>query len=241
VVLRVENNRISALGSFGIDEKEFSFELESAAAIVNACDTREPVVAVASENELSAELAGALSDGDATRKAYLFPVAARHTVMAVLAAGGECSPAALELLGEAAGLKLEALETEAVPVLKPLPGSELVQIAAPAVPETREAERLAWSDLSAEDQKLHLHAQRMARVKVAEMRLYQAEELRKGVFDGDIYGALKTEIERARADFLQSFLSKSRTMVDYLHLEILRSLAHEDDRLLGPEYPGPMV
>jgi hypothetical protein len=30
-------------------------------------------------------------------------------------------------------------------------------------------------------------------------------------------------------------------MVDYLHLEILRSLAHDDDRLLGPEYPGPMV
>jgi hypothetical protein len=30
-------------------------------------------------------------------------------------------------------------------------------------------------------------------------------------------------------------------MVDYLHLEILRSLARDDDRLLGQSYPGPMV
>jgi hypothetical protein len=30
-------------------------------------------------------------------------------------------------------------------------------------------------------------------------------------------------------------------MVDYLHLEIVRSLAHDDDRLLGSSYPGPMV
>jgi hypothetical protein len=161
--------------------------------------------------------------------------------MAVLAAAGECAPAALELLSEAAGMKIEAFETEFVPAMKPLPGSELVQIAPPAVPETPGAERLAWSDLSPDDQKLHLQAQRVARVKVAEMRLNLAEELRKGVVDADIYGALRAEIDRARADFLQTFLSKSRTMVDYLHLEILRSLAHDDDRLLGHEYPGPMV
>lgn len=78
-------------------------------------------------------------------------------------------------------------------------------------------------------------------MKVAEMRLYHPQELRKGVFEGNIYGSLGREIDRARADFLQTFLSKSPTMVDYLHLEILRSLAHEDDTLLGEDYPGPMV
>jgi hypothetical protein len=30
-------------------------------------------------------------------------------------------------------------------------------------------------------------------------------------------------------------------MVDYLHLEIVRSLAHDDERLLGAGYPGPMA
>jgi hypothetical protein len=137
-------------------------------------------------------------------------------------------------------MKIEALQSEAA-VLKPLPTPELVHIAAPAAADTASSPRLAWSDLSPEDQKLHLQAQRVARVKAAEMRLYHAEELRKGVFDGNIYNALQPEIDKARADFLQDFLSKSRTMVDYLHLEILRSLAHEDDRLLGQHYPGPMV
>ena len=66
-------------------------------------------------------------------------------------------------------------------------------------------------------------------------------ELRRGVAAGDIYGALQTEIEAARDHFRQNFLSKSPTMVDYLHLEIMRSLAHDDDRLLGHGYPGPMV
>ena len=98
-----------------------------------------------------------------------------------------------------------------------------------------------YSDLSPDDQKLHLQAQRVARVKVAEMRLYHAEDLRKGVSETNIYGALAREIDRARAGFLQTFLSKSPTMVDYLHLEILRSLAHDDDRILGQDYPGPMV
>lgn len=161
--------------------------------------------------------------------------------MAVLVAAGEVLPASLELLSESAGMKLESLHLEAKPALKPLPGPELVQIATPSVPETPASEHLKWTDLSAEDQKVHLQAQRVARVKVAEMRLYHAEELRKGVFDGKIYSALQPEIDLARADFLQNFLSKSRTMVDYLHLEILRSLAHEDDRLLGHDYPGPMV
>ena len=30
-------------------------------------------------------------------------------------------------------------------------------------------------------------------------------------------------------------------MVDYLHLELLRTLANDDADLLGSEYPGPMV
>jgi len=30
-------------------------------------------------------------------------------------------------------------------------------------------------------------------------------------------------------------------MVDYLHLEIIRSLARENSRLLGGNYPGPIA
>jgi hypothetical protein len=131
--------------------------------------------------------------------------------------------------------------------LRPLPSqpqspaarpSEFIQLAAPA---RGPAERRPWDDLSPDDRQLHLKAQRMARVRVSEMRLYQDEALRQGTARGDIYSALRPRIDAARKEFLENFIAKSSTMVDYLHLEILRNLAQDDDRSLGPEYPGPMV
>ena len=80
----------------------------------------------------------------------------------------------------------------------------------------------SWDELTLEDQKLHLQAQRTARVRVAEMRLYHEDKLKSGVADADIYGALQNEIDAARNHFLQAFLSKSPTMVDYLHLELVQ-------------------
>jgi len=50
-----------------------------------------------------------------------------------------------------------------------------------------------------------------------------------------------TLIDAERHDFREAYLSRSDTMVDYLHLEIVARLAHEDEKLLGAEYPGPMV
>jgi hypothetical protein len=247
VVLRVENNQVRSLGTRGGQGTDgpFEFPLDAAPAIASVCENRDPVVALASPAELTAELASALgevvSHGDGATKAYLFPIAVRLEVMAVLIAGGEPVSAALELLAGAAGMRLEALDPAIPASLTRLPSPELVQISAPAVSQSAESETTAWEKLSPEDQRLHLQAQRVARVKVAEMRIYHADELRKGVFDGDIYSALKNEIDGARESFLKTFLAKSATMVDYLHLELLRSLAHEDDRLLGPGYPGPMV
>ena len=51
----------------------------------------------------------------------------------------------------------------------------------------------------------------------------------------------RDKIDGAREEFLNNHLAKSATMVDYLHLEIVRSLAHDDERLLGADYPGPMA
>lgn len=214
-----------------------TFRTDDAAAVGTAIESKDPVVALASAQQLSPALAEYFGNRE-DRKAYLYPVVERQTVTAMLVAVGDVIAAVLELLAEAGGLKLESLSGAAAPKLEPLPNPALVQIGAPAASA---AERRSWDDLSPEDQKLHLQAQRVARVRVAEIRLYHSEALRKGVANGDIYDALTTEIEAARTEFLQTFLSKSTTMVDYLHLEILRSLAHDDDRLLGKNYPGPMV
>lgn len=109
------------------------------------------------------------------------------------------------------------------------------------MPASATPSRRSWSELSAEDQRLHLQAQHTARVRVATLRLDNDEALRRGIAGRDIYSALKKEIDAERHDFREAYLSRSDTMVDYLHLEIVARLAHEDEKLLGAEYPGPMV
>lgn len=98
----------------------------------------------------------------------------------------------------------------------------------------------SWESLSADDQKLHMQAQRLARLHVAEMRLQHGAELKQGTAAGDIYAALREPIEAARGQYREAFMARSGTMVDYLHLEILRSFANDDERLMGIGYPGPM-
>jgi hypothetical protein len=99
----------------------------------------------------------------------------------------------------------------------------------------------AWEALSAEEQSLHLRAQRTARVRVAQIRISEASALRKGVQDRDIYQALRPSIDAARCEFRQNYMTQTPGMVDYLHLEIVRSLAHDNEKLLGADYPGPMA
>lgn len=220
------------------------FDTSQAPAIIAAIETRDPMVALGTATEISpvlAEAFGSVFQRSADQKAYLFPVQTRHSVVAMLIAAGVEVSAPIELLCEAAGMRLEAAGIRSSGAPGPNPKSAGSIELAQEVPASETSAPRAWGELSLEDQKLHLQAQRIARVRVAEMRLYHENELRSGVAGSDIYGALQNEINSARDQFLQTFLSKSPTMVDYLHLEILRSLAHDDDRLLGNNYPGPMV
>lgn len=86
-----------------------------------------------------------------------------------------------------------------------------------------------------------LTAQRFARVKVAEIQLYQAPAVKAGRVSGDLYGSLQTEIDAAREAFRERFLTPGHESGDYLHAELVRELANEDATLLGPGYPGPMA
>jgi hypothetical protein len=233
VVLVFENNQGRAVATKGIPETHTSlaFSLTDAPALVSVVETRDPVVAIASPAEISTALAAAfntdISDSEPD-KAYLFPVVARQSVVGILAVAGAAYPAPLELLCGTAAMRIEALYPQAA--LYPQ------NAGSPPV-----SEKAAWEDLSQDEQRVHLQAQRMARVRVAEMRLYHEDALRQGTGARDIYSALKAPVDAARQAFLQTYLSASPTMVDYLHLEIVKSLAHDDDRLLGPDYPGPMV
>ena len=261
VVLLIENNQARVAASRPAlhedDAVGAPIELSTAAAIASCVESRDPVVALGAPAEVSPVLASALrlSPDD---KAYLFPVAARQRTVAVMIACGGVTPAPIELLCEAVGMKLESLDIPGFEVtgagqVVNLPDGvvamaaslPLVQIAgaqnaAPNGARTGDAPA-SWSKLTPEQQALHLRAQRTARVRVAQIRISESEALRKGLQAGDIYGALRPAIDAARDEYRQAYSSKTPTMVDYLHLEVLRSLAHEDSRLLGKDYPGQIA
>lgn len=234
-VLLFDEARAYAIGDEGL-----SFELAEAPAILSAIETRDPLVAVASGEQISPALAAILvpdRDEDGARKAWIFPVVSRGATAALALVAGQVDPSPVELLSEAAAMRLESFTAPAASAAKRVEGLSRGDLSR----DDLSRHDLSWDDLSPEDQRLHLQAQRMARVRVAEFRLYDEDALRRGIAGSGIYEALEGKIDAARKEFLQSYLSKSVTMVDYLHMEILRSLAKDDPKLLGATYPGPMV
>ena len=87
----------------------------------------------------------------------------------------------------------------------------------------------------------HLQAQRFARVRVAEIALYQASQVKAGRLARNLYGTLQVQIDDARQGFHQKFLTETRGIPDYLHQEMVLVLAQNDTSLLGPDYPGPLA
>jgi hypothetical protein len=201
--------------------------LAGGAALKAAITSSEPVVAAATPSEVSQELLSLLAH-PAEQRMSVFPVMAGGSAKALVCAWGTVERAAIELLCYAAGAGFARFAVQ--------PAAELVTItpaAANASPK--------WDDLSAVEQRTHLRAQRFARVQVASIRLQKAPAVQAGRARGDIYEELQPALDAAREEFKAKFFSACPSMVDYLHLEILRTLANEDAELLGRNYPGPLV
>jgi hypothetical protein len=73
------------------------------------------------------------------------------------------------------------------------------------------------------------------------MRLSQSDAVLAGRAGRNLYDALRKSIDAARATFRPSFFAPCSSMVDYLHLELVQTLANDDPDLLGENYPGPLV
>ena len=157
---------------------------------------------------------------------------------ALLYAWGEVDGPALELLAQSAGAFWGGSPAGAVHQ-EP---EQLIAIApAPPAEPSAPASGWEWDRLSSEERRLHLSAQRFARVQVAEMRLRYPADVQSGRTRRDLYAALRLPIEAAREAFRKNFFAPCPSMVDYLHLELVRTLAHEDPELLGKNYPGLMA
>lgn len=257
--ISLEGARSSSPGEEGPETlPEISVEVASAPAFQNVTESRDTVFAMATPGELSEPVAALLPAGPeegVERRLSLIPVLVGQSekkphVAAILMADGaagalEAPPDvnALELVSAIAGLSLDARQAAqraATVVTASAPIAGLIPLGEAAAPMKPAGSPPDWGSLSKEDQELHARAQRFARVRVAEMRLYQAEAVRNGREQARLYMALRGEMDRSRAQFKHEYLH-SPTMVDYFHMEVLRTLANEDASLLGPEYPGPLV
>ncbi len=119
VVLLIESNhaRIASWRGAalrGDEEEAAGIDLSEAAAIASCVESRDPLVVLATAAEISPMLAKAL-DASGSGKVYLFPITARLNTVALMLACGEVAPAPIELLCEAAGMKLESFEAQDVP------------------------------------------------------------------------------------------------------------------------------
>jgi len=214
-----------------------------AAALKGALESRDPVTAITSAAEVSARLVEFLGHS-ADDRATIYPIVVREQVPELLYVWGAVQGAPVELLAQvAAATWVDPAPSPAVALEPEQPEAGLVQIAtdlvqvaaAPAPPKP------SWDALSPDEQQVHFRAQRFARVQTAEMRLYQAEAVQSGRARHDLYAALQKPIDDARRRFHESFFQPCPSMVDYLHLEILRTLANDDPELLGNDYPGPLA
>ncbi|MBI4875325.1 MAG: hypothetical protein HY822_11895 [Acidobacteria bacterium] len=203
--------------------------LDGAPAFATAIETRDIVVAVRLARELSPEVVSMVGESEQDR-AHLYPVLARGRCAAVVyveAAGAEAPQPALDLLATVAGLALGVRSVAA-------PAEGLVAISAAGGPAE-------WTALPQAEQELHLRAQRFARVQVAEMRLYHSAAVRFGRARQTLYEGLKEQIDGARSAYQRQFVAGCPSMTDYLHQELVRTLANGDQTALGPAYPGPLA
>ena len=234
---------------------DLQFPLSSAAAFASAAETKDPVIALRTETEVTSALAGS----DEHQRCHVIPIANGSRTVAILFAADQdyMDVNALELVAGMASAVLErrsnvGLHSQIQVAAKP---DERAQVAAATQPDGKpeaeatekqeqpappKATRPSWMDLSDQQRQLHVRAQRFARVAVAEMQLAKPQGSRAGREQANLYMFLKPEIDKARESFRKQFMTIP-SMVDYLHLELVKTAAEGDELKLGVDYPGQLV
>jgi hypothetical protein len=215
---RREGGKFLQEGARGIDAPD-QVDAADAPAIAQAVDSGETSVVALAAGEVSGAVARA-SWG--AKRIYIFPLAG--PVPAAMLTTPPSDVAAAELLTTVASL--------AVSKFRRLDSTLVNVSSAQAKP--------SWEELPRAVRELHLRAQRFARVRVAEWQMARAATIEAARASHSLYNALRPQIDAAREQFQTQF-SPDGGMPDYLHLEILRTLAGDDETVLGADYPGPLV
>ncbi len=208
--------RVRALAELPADRPPVA--AQAAPAIAAAIESGGAVITLASAAEISEAVAHLLEPANAIKCAIVPVISGERTEAVLIAAGEPLDVNGLEAIAVFAGTALERRERRSR-----IPGEQ------------------SDPSLTREEEALRLQAQRFARVRTAEIRLYKAQAVRDGRANKNVYGELKEEIDSARAAYARQFLHASPTMPDYLHLELLRILANDEVSVLGDQYPGPLA
>jgi hypothetical protein len=243
--LTVEAFRAPAGESYP-DLEGFNLPLDEAPALRGASETLDTVITTSAPNELSSKLVAALAL-DGSGRLAVFPVVTardakeRHAAALLVIPGHEppANIAALELLTSIASLTLDVRQMSKK-LAKPGAGAQLLGIAPNTEPKVPVSVVPDVAKLPRDEQEIHARAQRFARVRVAEMRLYHAQAVKDGRENLNLYAALRNEVDQGREQFRREYMS-TPTMIDYFHVELVRTLANDDATILGSEYPGPLA
>lgn len=209
--------------------QDLSFLASQAAAFETAIRSKDTVVALRTPTEVGEPL----SSPNPEEHVHITPIMNGSRVVAVLFAADH-DRVDLEGIELIAGLASAVLERQSNASLH-------TQIATqPLSAGTHSASMPSWADLDEDQRNLHIQAQRFARVKVAEMQLSRPDACRAGREQGNLYVFLTKEIDAAREIYRNRFMT-NQSMVDYLHLELVRTAAGGDEQKLGADYPGQLL
>jgi hypothetical protein len=94
---------------------------------------------------------------------------------------------------------------------------------------------------SDEEKRLHVDAQRFARLLVSEIKLYNEQKVADGREQNDLYVRLREYIDRSRDMYDKRVKPEVAQKYDYFHHELVTTLAVGDVAKLGDAYPGATV
>ena len=220
---------------------EAEIPIVTAPAFQSAADSRDTVIALGTRGELSGVIADFLGN-TSSKKIYLFPLLVRQKTVAILYAepGEEADVepvdlSALELLSLLAASSIETTEQVTIQQRSDV-NTGFIRISGVEEPRAR-----VLPVAPPLDERAHIRARRFARTNTAQMLLYKAQQVQSGRALGDLYSALKDDIDTGRNAFRLQFLTSCASMIDYYHQELVERLANHDSSLLGPHYPGPLA
>jgi hypothetical protein len=121
------------------------------------------------------------------------------------------------------------------------PAAEVVEVAAHAASASAAASAPAaaadpFAGMSPDDADTHRKAQRFARLLVDEIKLYNQAKVAEGRRNRDLYDRLKEDIEKSRSTFQKRYGNTAAASGDYFQKEVVRSLAEDDDSVMGANF-----